>query len=71
MGGQDGPESTPEGFTLYSWKHTGVQQLAKKKVSLMFIKAQLGHASYDQMIPYIEELLAQGNDEIKYDAPRL
>ncbi|MHC1775735.1 MAG: tyrosine-type recombinase/integrase [Lentimicrobium sp.] len=61
----------PEGFTLYSWKHTGVQQLAKKKVSLMFIKAQLGHASYDQMIPYIEELLAQGNDEIKYDAPRL
>ncbi|MBW6491856.1 MAG: site-specific integrase [Lentimicrobium sp.] len=61
----------PKGFTLYSWKHTGVQQLAKKKVSLMFIKAQLGHASYDQMIPYIEELLAQGNEEIRYDAPRL
>jgi integrase len=63
--------NVPKGFTLYSWKHTGVQQLAKKEVPYMFIKAQLGHASYDQMIPYIEELLTQGNDRIRYDSPSL
>lgn len=61
----------PEGFTLYSFKHTGVQQLAKKGVDLIYIKSQLGHASLDQMLPYIDELLSQGNDEIRYKAPEI
>lgn len=61
----------PKGFTLYSWKHTGVQRLARAKVDLMYIKNQLRHASYDQMLPYIEELLAQANEEIKSRAPRI
>lgn len=61
----------PKGFTLYSFKHTGVQRLAKSKVDLLFIKAQLGHASLDQMIDYVDELLSQGNDEIRYKAPEI
>jgi hypothetical protein len=37
----------------------------------MYIKAQLGHASYDQMLPYIEEMMTQGNDDIRHKAPAL
>lgn len=55
----------PKGYTLYSWKHTGVQGMKRNGVDNMFIKAQLGHASYDQMLPYIEELMTQGNDDIR------
>lgn len=61
----------PAGFTLYSFKHTGVQRLAKKGVDLIYIKGQLGHASLDQMLPYIDELMSQGNDEIRYNAPEI
>lgn len=61
----------PKGYTLYSWKHTGVQMMKRSGIDNMFIKAQLGHASYDQMLPYIEELMTQGNDEIRHGAPEL
>lgn len=61
----------PKGYTLYSFKHTGVQQLARNKVDLVYIKGQLGHKSLDEMLPYIEELLMQGNDEIRYKSPEI
>lgn len=61
----------PKGYTLYSFKHTGVQQLARNKVDLVYIKGQLGHKSLDEMLPYIEELLMQGNDEIRYKSPAI
>lgn len=58
----------PKGYTLYSWKHTGVQMMKRSGVDNMYIKAQLGHSSYDQMMPYIEELMTQGNDDIRKKA---
>lgn len=61
----------PPGYVLYSFKHTGVQQLAKKNVPLMFIKGQLRHSSYDQMLPYIDELLSQSNDDIRFNSPEI
>jgi len=61
----------PKGYTLYSWKHTGVQRLAKSGASLISIKNQLRHSSLDEMLPYIEELMAQDNDEIRDNAPAL
>lgn len=61
----------PDGYVLYSFKHTGVQQLAKRNVPLMFIKGQLRHSSYDQMLPYIDELLSQSNDEIRFNSPEI
>jgi len=61
----------PKGYTLYSFKHTGVQQLARNKVDLIYIKGQLGHKSLDEMLPYVEELLMQGNDEIRYKSTEI
>lgn len=60
-----------KGYTLYSWKHTGVQMMKRSGIDNMYIKAQLGHASYDQMLPYIEEMMTQGNDDIRHKAPAL
>lgn len=61
----------PKGYTLYSWKHTGVQRLAISGASLISIKNQLRHSSLDEMLPYIEELMAQDNDAIRQNAPAL
>lgn len=61
----------PKGYTLYSFKHSGVQQLARNKVDLVYIKGQLGHKSLDEMLPYIEELLSQGNDQIRYKSSEI
>lgn len=62
----------PRGYVLYSWKHTGAQQLARNKdIPLVFIMSQLRHSSLDEMIPYLNGLLAQGNDEIRKNAPEL
>jgi integrase len=61
----------PKGYTLYSFKHTGVQKLAKADVNLLYIQGQLGHSSLDEMYPYIQELLMQSNDEIRYNSPEI
>ncbi len=61
----------PKGYTLYGLKHTGVQRMVRANVPLMYVKSQLGHASYDQMLPYVEELMTQGNDEIRKNVQEL
>jgi integrase len=61
----------PKGYTLYSFKHTGVQKLAKANVNVLYIQGQLGHSSLDEMYPYIQELLMQSNDEIRYNSPEI
>lgn len=61
----------PQGYDLYSWKHTGVQQLLLASVDIKFIQMQLGHRSLDEMIPYCDELRSQANEQIRVKAPRL
>ncbi len=61
----------PKGYTLYSFKHTGVQKLARADVNLLYIQGQLGHSSLDEMYPYVQELLMQSNDEIRYNSPQI
>ena len=61
----------PQGYDLYSWKHTGVQRLLLASVDVKFIQLQLGHRSLDEMIPYCDELRSQANEEIRIKAPRL
>jgi integrase len=64
-------QNIPDGYDLYSWKHTGVQHLLLASVDIKFIQNQLGHRSLDEMIPYCDELRSQANEEIRKKSPRL
>ncbi len=45
-----------EGYTLYSWKHTGAVMLAKAGVSIKEIQLQMRHHSIDQTDQYLRQM---------------
>ncbi len=59
-----------DGYTLYSWKHTGAVSLANAGVSVKQIMLQAGHASLDETDGYLRQMGVRDMDDLREKAKR-
>jgi len=61
----------PQGYTLYSWKHTGAIQAVKAGVGVKALQIQLRHHSLDQVNDYLRQMGVFDLDGLKRDFPEI
>lgn len=60
-----------EGYTLYSWKHTGAVAAAKAGVSIKELQLQLRHHSLDETDKYLRQMGVKDLSRLKENFPGL
>lgn len=60
-----------EGYTLYSWKHTGAVAAAKAGVSVKELQLQLRHHSLDETDKYLRQMGVKDLSRLKENFPGL
>lgn len=58
-----------QGYTLYSWKHTGAVAAAKSNIPIKQLQLQLRHHSLDQVDQYLRQMGVSDLREIAADFP--
>ena len=61
----------PKGYTLYSWKHTGVVAAYKNGIDVLEISQQCRHHSLDQTRTYMRGLGVYSSENIKNNFPEI
>ena len=60
-----------EGYTLYSWKHTGAVAAAKAGISIKELQIQLRHHSLDETDKYLRQMGVKDLSKLKSNFPAL
>lgn len=57
----------PKDYKLYGMKHTGATQAIDDKISIRALQKQLGHATLESTIKYIETRVVEVNEDYKHN----
>lgn len=60
-----------DGYSLYSWKHTGAVAAAKAGVGMKELQLQLRHHSLDQTDQYLRQMGIRDVERLRHNFPRI
>ena len=60
-----------DGYTLYSWKHTGAVMAAKAGISIKELQLQLRHHSLDETDKYLRQMGVKDLGKLRENFPRI